>query len=272
MTVTTLFNGYLTGLSTDTKPTSPSGYRFYETDLGDELISDGTYWWLRGYPSLFSTRKIGWGNWGRTVTQATGGLLNDWTAHTGTLGASNNTSGFDSTNGKYTTLQTGTTTAGGGSKVNVAALTIRKSNPRIRIRFQLVELTNHRLWMGFMTNLEPTGDTAFNAGGYAFALGISTTLSSPLNANFVIWHAPNTTVTSVDDTGTAFDGNVHTVYLVGDDANSRFSWKLDSGSYNHVTTNIPTQSGSLTFVFMNENTDSLNKSFRIYDFMVQSDK
>ena len=105
----------------------------------------------------------------------------------------------------------------------------------MRIRFKLASTTLQRNWFGMATNAEPTGDDAFN-GTYAFVIG--TISGSP---NFQIMRNDASSGTVLADTGIAVDTNIHEVRLVGDEANTRFSWSLDGSAYTHYTTDVPLQ-------------------------------
>ena len=272
MTVTYAGNGLYVGLSSDTKPTAPSGYRFLETDIGDMLISDGTYWWLNGSPSPFSTRRFGYFSMSASATVGAG-MLGAFSTATGA--GSQNFALTDSANGRFITGITGTTTGNKGGWRIASILSARRWNIRMRFRFKLVSTTLQRAYLGFFGTsnppTEPTGDDPFNGAnlqGFCFGCISGAT-------NFEIISNDNADATVVTSTGTALDTNVHTVSLVGDEDNSRFSWKLDSGSYNHISTaaSIPTSAGSLSVCFQNETNESgVAKSFQLYNAFVQSDK
>jgi hypothetical protein len=260
-------NGLWTGLSTDTKPVSPAGYRYFETDTGDTLFSDGTYWWLTGMPSAYSQRKVGYFPMGSSGTVGTGIL----STLTGATGAGSQNFGItDTTNGRFLTAITGTTTGNkGGLRVNIGQLTIRNWNPRIRIRFKCVTTTLQRLCLGLTTNAEPAGDDPFAVSTY---VGVALGCKSG-DTNFQILHDDTAAGTTIfDDTGVAIDTEVHTVSIVADEDNSRFSWSLDGSVYTHITTNIPTTQ-NLTVVLQNETNESgVAKSFQLFNVFVQSDK
>ena len=90
-------DGVYVGLSTDTKPVSPAGYRFFETNTGDWQVSDGTYWWISSLGALSNRR---WGfipvSTGLTVGV---GMLTAVVSATGTGGVTSVLT--DTTNGRY---------------------------------------------------------------------------------------------------------------------------------------------------------------------------
>lgn len=261
-------NGQYVGLSSDTKPTAPSGYQFYETDIGDTFVSDGTYWWLRGIPSPFSTKKVGYFSMG-TAGLTGVGMLSTLTNATGA-----GSQAFlitDSTNGRYLNMNSGTTVGNRGGVRTNDYVTLRTWNPRIRFRFKLIASTNLRLWLGFIGGAptEVSGDDPLNGGIPGVLFGINTTTAT----NWVVTHNDATTTATTDDTGTAYDTNVHTVQIVADNNNTRFAWNLDGGAYTNLTTDIPSTTNGLGLVMEIETNDSgVAKNFAMFNVFVQSDK
>lgn len=258
--------GQITCLYSDTKPTLPAGYRAFETDTGDILVSDGTYWWLTGAPAVMSPRKYGSLALGNTITQGTG-MFTLFTNATG-IGTTNSVIS-DATNGKYATFPTGTTTGNkGGMRINSSLFTSRPFNPKMYIKFKLETTTLQRIYLGFATNAEPTGDDPYGSGTVAFMIGH---ISG--DTNFKIIHNDTSGATVFDDTGTALNTSIHTIKLVADEANTRFSWSLDGGTYSHVTTNIPSATNNLTVVFQSETNESgVAKTFDIFAASMNTDK
>ena len=262
-------DGLYVGTSTDTKPTAaPSGYRAFETDTGDYFVSDGTYWWLSGMPAPNSTKKVGY--WPNGASGGSGGvyLLSTLSSPTGTGSLS---FVIDTTNGRYENMPSGTTSGNKGGLKTAAAVSIRGFNPRVRIKFKLATTTNTRLYMGYSsTATDLTGDDPLNAlQGVLFGMSTSSATSA---ANWLVMHNDGSGATAVDDTTTAFDSNVHTLSLVADEANTRFAWKLDNGSYTNVTTDIPSTTTGLFFFIQTETSAASAATVQVYNAVIQTDK
>ena len=73
-------------------------------------------------------------------------------------------------------------------------------------------------------------------------------------------------------TGVAVDTAVHEIRIVADEANTRFAWKLDAGSYNFLTANIPAATTALAYQGQGETNEALAKTWHLYDAYLQSDK
>jgi hypothetical protein len=259
----------LSGLSTAAKPVAPQGTRFFETDTGDTLVSDGTYWWLRGVPGPFSTKRWGIMTWGaHTIGD---GMLNLTTAATG---AGGQTFAADNTNGRYLLCVTGTTIGNkGGYRVSSGSMVMRQWNPRMRFRFLLNATTDHTLsrgYFGFTTNVEPTGDDPLNARS-GFMIGWIST-----STNFIVIRNDVTGATdlsgNVAATAQALDTFMHTVSIVADEPNSRWSVKWDANDYVHYTTDIPVNTAAMTIFFHNETAEISAKNFRLFSMFTQVDK
>lgn len=267
MTVVNVGNGEYFGVAADTKPTTVSaGSRFFETDTCDRFISDGTFWWLHGYPSPFSNRKTGSYLSGTSALVGTG-LLSQVVASTG---AGSQLVGIDTTNGRSFNAISGAVSGNkGGLRVN-SPLFVRQFNPRIRMRFKLGTTVNENVYFGFVggSPAELSGADPFGAGVPGVVFGINTGNAT----NFVVMHNDTAGSTVIDDSGTAFDSTtIHTVNLVADNANTRFAWNLDGGTYHFITTDIPSATNSLAPSMSVETEEAVAKSFSIYNWIVQSD-
>jgi hypothetical protein len=264
MAVTYLTDGQYIGLSTDTKPVAaPAGYYFKETDTGDTHISDGTYWWLTNYPGPLSRKRVGYIPMGASVTGGVGMFVN-FTSSTGAPTFDQS----DVTNGRFMLCQTGATSGNkAGSRMVSAALTTKDWNPRMRFTFLVTNNTDHRFWIGFTNQTtELTGEDPLSGlAGVMFGAVAADT-------NWKILHNDATGATVSDDTGIARGTSIHTVNLVSDHANSRWSWSYDGGAYTHITTEIPLTGVNCTVHMMNETATAAAKVMRIYNLSVQSDK
>ena len=220
MTITYVADGIRSGLSTDTKPsTDPAGYMFRETDTGDISVSDGKHYWLvsKG-PS--STKKIGQFPGGVETLKGTG-VLDTLTAGTGT-----GTLAYvmDNTNGRYLSCPTLTTILNkSGHRVASSAFTQRAFNPKLRVRFQLVETTLARAYIGFGDNTEPTGDTPFNSKN-GFALGL---LSG--GTNFILARNDGDATGDYAAVMAAANTAVHELKIAT--IGSQFDISIDGGAY-----------------------------------------
>lgn len=271
MTVTNPYNGFLRGLSSDTKPTSPLGTSFEEIDTGDVFISDGTYWWLKyNRPSPFSSKKSG--RYPAGVAGINGdGLLQSVTNSTG---SGSQAFGIDSTNGRYMNATTATVSPASGQKGGLRIntyVTTRAFNPKMKLKFKLNTTANENVYFGFIGGAptEPTGADPLNAiPGVLF--GINTTVAT----NFAVMHNAASGATVVDNTALPYDSTtIHTMYLVADNANTRFSWALDNFNYTHITTtaSLPSAINAIAPVVSCETEEAVTKSFQIYDWYVQWD-
>lgn len=262
--------GVLRGLSTDTKPTLPKGSRFYETDTHDTLVSDGTYWWLETAQNPYSPRRWGSMQWGAGGTVGQGMLANVAAA----TGAGTQSFGVDNTNGRYF-LHTSGITAGtkAGYRSNISTLVTRQWNPRMKFRFHLPFSTDYVLsrgYFGFTTNIEPTGDDTLNARA-GFMIGW---ISG--GTNFIVQR--NDAVGATDVSGNvagsaqALDTSLHTVSIVADEPNSRFSVKWDANAYVHFTTEIPAATHQMTIFWHMETNEAAAKNFRMYNLHCECGK
>lgn len=272
MTAVNAGNGLWMGLSTDTKPAVAAGSRFFETDTGDELISDGTYWWLMGYPSPFSTRRIGILSTGPSLANGQIGMCSGLAAATGAGGTNNTIQFSDNTNGRYFLGISGTTVGNRGGARQGSIVTTWGMNPKIRFKFKLVTNTNQNFWLGFIGGgpTEPSGVGVLSAGSPGIMFGVN----SGLATDWAIMSNGTSGSAVVTDTGIPFDTNIHTVNLVGDSANTRFAWNLDGGAYSFVTTtaSLPTTTNGLGFVAEIETEETVAKSFQLYQMSIQTEK
>jgi hypothetical protein len=272
MTVVNFGNGLWYGLSTDTKPSVSAGSRFFESDTGDTLLSDGTYWWLSGFPSPFSPRRIGILSPGPSMANGAIGLCSALSPATGAGGTNNSISFTDTTNGRYYLGITGTTVANRGGARQGSIVTTWAMNPKVRFKFKLVTNTNQNFWLGFIGGVptEPSGVGVLSAGSPGIMFGVN----SGLATNWAIMNNGTSGSAVVTDTGIAYDTNIHTVNLVGDSANTRFAWNIDGGAYSFVTTtaSLPTTTNGLGLVAEIEAEETVAKSFQLYEMSIQTEK
>ena len=259
------------GSSSDSKPTKPLGWRIYETDTGDEFISDGTFWWIKGRPGPFSKKKIG------IYPAGTSGLNGEGIFQTLANPTGVGTQNFlaDITNGGSLTCITGTTSGNkGGLWLNTNKY-VRAFNLKMKLRFKFntnVNLTATNAYFGFNggTAFQPTGADPYGTGSGGVpgcVFGINTGLAT----NFAVMHNDTAGSTVVDNTSIPFDNNIHTLYMVCDNANSKIWWALDNFTYTAVSADIPSSVNSLSVTATLETEEAVAKSFQLYDWYLQSD-
>jgi hypothetical protein len=270
MAVVLADNGLYHGLSSDTKPTAPAGYRFYETDIYDTHVSDGTHWWLVPNHNPYSPRRWGYLPWGTSLTVGLG-MTSLLAASTG---AGTQVFANDATNGRYVTCSTGASALNkGGYRISGANTTRRGYNGRARFRFQVPtsgDYTTARLYIGLATNgFEPTGDDAYTTNTGVLVGFISG------GTHFKIIHNDGTGSTVIEDltTPVTLDTAIHTVSIVGDEANSKYAVKWDSQAYKDITTDIPSSTNTSAPIWQNETVNAADpKAFRMYNMFCQADK
>jgi hypothetical protein len=262
MAIVPVSNGLLAGLSTDAKTAYPAGYRFIETDTGDQHVSDGTYWWLSTL-GILSDKRIGFTPTGNSNTVGMGML----SVMTGASNPGSITIGLDNTHGRYTNFPTGAASTNKSGIRVAAGIGQREFNIRTKIRFQLVDTTLMRLYCGLMGIAEPTGDDPFGSGTVGIVCGITSGAT-----NFEIMRNDTTGATVITSTGVAVDASPHIIKIVADEANSRFSWSFDNSAYTHYTTDIPAATNSLAFMAQAETNTSAAKTFKLYNGFIQADR
>lgn len=267
MAITQLADGHFLGLSSDTKPVTNvvTGSRLTETNTGDVHIFDGTYWWLL-HQGPFSPKRLGRLRFGASAAATAGGGALD--ALTNGTGTGTIAYVMDNTNGRYISFPTGTTTGNkSGQRIASAAYTQRAYFPKIRIRFQLTEITLTRVYLGFGDNSEPTGDTPFNnKNGFALAL-----LSG--GTNFILARNDGDATGGYATVIGAADTSVHEIKIVGHASAPSFSFSFDGGTYVDASVDCPTANTNIVPIFMNETNESgVAKTLKIYDVFFQSDK
>ena len=270
MTVKYLGDNQYQGLAADTKPTIPDGWKFYETDTHDTLVSDGTYYWLETPHNPYSPRRWGSMQWGASGTVGQGMLATVVAA----TAAGTQSFATDNVNGRYFTHATGITAATkAGYRSNISTLVTRQFNPRMKFRLMLPATSDYALsrgYFGFTTNTEPTGDDALNARA-GFMIGW---ISG--GTNFIVQRNDGTGATDVSGnvagSAQALDTALHTVSIVADEPNSRFSVKWDANAYVHFTTEIPAATTAMTIFWHTETNEAAAKNFRMYNLHCESGK
>jgi hypothetical protein len=235
----------------------------FKDDVGDTIIIDDTYSTIPGLLQQPTSKR--WGTWTGTNTSSgvvnglISGMTNDGTA----------TQQLDNTLGsriRFTTAATADSPAGNRYS---ATHTYRTFNPKLRVQFSLQQTTNQRLWIGFIGNTTvPTLDTyTDNKRFFGLALRAADT-------NFHIAHNDGSATTTWINTGRAVNTSMHTIYLVADEANSRWGYMFDfTQKYpTWITTNVPGNIIALTFLSEMETSVATAKSIELYNIEEECDK
>jgi hypothetical protein len=139
-----------------------------------------------------------------------------------------------------------------------SAFTCRLWNPRMTVRFRINDTTNTRLYIGMSSAVaDPSGDDPLNALSGALFGKVST------DASWAFMHNDGSGVTVVDDSGIAADTNIHKIEVMGNSSGS-FTWQLDEGAINTVTTEIPASATQLQPFVEIETVDANAKTFDLY--------
>jgi hypothetical protein len=229
---------YMTCLSSDTKPaTLPSGFVAYETDTNVRWIWNGTIWNVQ---DIFLQGFKKFGTFAFQVSNVGDGILAGVTSSTGAGGV------LDTTlKRKYNQAITGAVNGNNAGWIGLGNMATRSMNPRLYCEFKLLAATgNQRVFIGFQSNTTAAGgsDDPLNAlEGFYFGC-ISTDSVWKILSNDSAGATVSTAVTAV----TTIDTAVHKVWVVGDEANTRFGISIDGNAYQYVSTNIPASTTALT--------------------------
>jgi len=109
-----------------------------------------------------------------------------------------------------------------------------EKDPDVTIKFKFISTTLRRGWVGWTEANHMASDST--AATHKFALRLST---APAVTGFTIVHSDGTTEV-VEAQIQASDALIHTIRLVGDNANSRWGYSFDGAAIVWITTNIPT--------------------------------
>lgn len=131
-------------------------------------------------------------------------------------------------------------------------------NPDITVKFKVVSTAVRRFWCGFFEADHMASDAT--AATHKFALRLST---SPAVTGFTIVHSDGTTET-VEAQIAASDALVHTIRLIGDNANSRWGYSFDNAAVVWITTNIPTASQLMGFQCELRTLEAVAKNFNFW--------
>lgn len=173
-----------------------------------------------------------------------------------------NSSGTDSTHGFWTSFGGTLTTTGQDDGIAAALDSIkRKYNPKLWIKFQCISQTLCRHFIGFVSGAPTTpyalGDDWLNAKS---GFGIYVTSGG----NFRIGSNDGSGATVFSSDIETIDTDVHTIYLEGDEANSRWGYSWDDGTMTWLTTEIPASTTPLSFMFTIQTNENAAKELRLF--------
>jgi len=198
------------------------------------------------------------------------GILTGINSHI-TVGTATHTSTFDTT-GVYDHVSTGTTANSiGGTKGS--GFSIRGLNVAFSCRFNLVQVTASRCYVGLHsnggTNPASSGDVLNTFGG------VGLWFDSAVSANWKIVFN-NAGGSNSTDTTIAAAAGIHTLNIVAVDGSTKFTFELTGGTdaiaLQDVTGDIPAQTTALGYYAYVENLTTTASLMDIYAVHVESDK
>lgn len=170
-------------------------------------------------------------NWGNTFLAASG--------------QTSPTTGFDSTRGRYTQYNTGTTTGNNGGS-HCASLVIRALNPYWAMRGRLVSTTLQRVFWGLSSdaaNSPSASDT------YADGKHIAMILARSGDSTFQFCHNNATTPALYENTTiSCTDQVIHTWEIFLDETGARAGYAVDNGTIQWFATQVPGSTNSLGMI------------------------
>jgi hypothetical protein len=268
MTVQRIAPGILTGLTTDTKPTTYPIATIFIDDKGNFYKWNGTNWVLIVVSGSTYGRKTG--KWFPSAGVAGEGLLRGYALNNVAAGGTIGSVGFAtfaaSDGSKGARFTAGNVSGATIGYTSSTSLTLRSWNPRFKAKFRLNNKADNRFFMGWnATGAILTTDDPLNAKtGIAFGK-----ISDATNTNFVIMHNDVTGAT-VLDTVAAADNALHQIEIIADDTNTKFMWSFDNGVYHDITTDIPASS-ALGFAWNSETTNTTTPSYDVFWIEMESD-
>lgn len=212
----------------------------------------------------YSTGSKKWTQWWGLSDTQTDGFAAGFVSPFGTRANTRN-----ATEGMYVNYATGATIQTAAGFRETQTLVARQTNPYMYVKFRINQTQpDTRAWFTFDSgNATPNSDDAFNAKS-AFGLGF--------RAADTTWQ-----VITNDDTGATgyasagigtIDTAIHTIELVGDDANTRWGYSFDGGAYTYVTTDTPAQSKMLLWTMAIQNNVASSKTMDLMEWRVGVDK
>lgn len=261
MALTYLASNRLQCLSTDTKPTTvPTNYIAYETDTNINYIFNGTVWKFLD-PCLQDYKRYAGHSFGQSQGDGVLGGLS-----TALLTTTVDTTLFRKRQRSATGATSGTIA---GYRQNTATWVARSLNPKMYVEFRCNATANFRLYLGFQSNItQATGDDPLNAlSGFYFG-NRSTDTAWQLMSND---GTGATAFTAVTGTVTTFDTNLHKLWIVADNANTRFGVSIDGQAYQYVSSDIPAATTAMAGHMEIQNSTNADQTFDLFNWVVVVD-
>jgi Right handed beta helix region len=246
-------------------------------ESGDLLVSDGTYSWLAGPPTMLSKRKWGMFNVGQAIAGTSGsslmslgiGMLTPLTAPTQTAPVGTPGTVKDGTNGRAVHFIAGAF-AGNNAGARVGVTYVEAAvdfKYRCRFRFPAAgDFANTRIWLGLGTAADFTGDDPLNAlNGVVLGTGTD-------HANFRWMYNDAAGVTNFIDTSVAKDTAIHEVKIVCTGGATKWSVSFDNGAYQDLPNNFPGPTANIGPHFSMETQDAVTKNLYVFSAFVSTEK
>jgi hypothetical protein len=169
-----------------------------------------------------------------------------------TIGSGNKVQGgYDTTNGVFRRYILGSDDNDAIKILSGSEITNRSANPHIYGKMRINVLEDHRFFLGWHTGTIPDGDDNFLDNLIGFGIGQQSDLGATPNTHWQIIRNDGDATADKVSTGIAIAAStVFSFELFGDATNSRWSWKVNGGSYTNYTTEVPTtQNLNFTFQF-----------------------
>ena len=148
-------------------------------------------------------------------------------------------------------------------------LTARALNPRLRLSYNLDQVIGGqtRGWFGFTSNTgQPTGNTAADAHE-VFMIGFRTT-----DTNLQVIHNDAGTPAIYNDTGkSANTTSIQHLEIMADATNNRWLWRINTGGWTAVTTDIPAATTILGLVYGIQIQDTTPRAWNLLDLDIKVD-
>jgi len=149
---------------------------------------------------------------------------------------------INSTDGAYVAYSTGTGSGIQSGLRNAVNCVYRLWNPRLKFRFRLNTLTTVKCYLGFRTTgTSPTSDDPDN-GNNDVMFGFSSTVNA---TNWITWTNNASGATETTDTTIAANTSIHTMEIIADDANTKFTYSLDGAAAVDFISTIPASTAPL---------------------------
>jgi hypothetical protein len=218
---------------------------------------------------MLATKKYG-AYVGLGTTQSSGILAGNVTAIAVGTGASGGISRVSGAGLAWRHTTGATINSIGGCRFNAQVFTQRDFNPWAQIRMRINQTATTRCFFGFTSsNAAPT-----SAADQLNALsGVMFGYDSGVDAN---WHIYQNDGTGASNSTTianvaAANTSIHTFALRADNANSKFQYSYDGGTWADINTDIPAAATALGLIFQIENLTGSAMTMDVYYMEVIQD-